>query len=323
MFRSLLVTAILALFATTATAHHNWSAIYDVNSDIEIEGVISAIEWRNPHIRVSFTVDGGAANEKIYTTESNSVSSLTRMDVTSDLLAVGTQVRVAGYRSRTSDTDIFMNHLLLPSNREVIFLRTAESRWPDANRIGSSAALHGGVVEDDVSKRPTSIFAVWNTIYGAQGSHQSLKFDGVNTGLEYLSEQISNNCAVKDLWVAMGTPYPIQLIDNGATVIIHAEEFDTIRTVYMNVDHNDPGTNRTNLGYSTGRIIAGTLAVTTTFEGNGSSLQMHETFHLSADHNRLEYTQNLIDPDSSELPIVNRKWWQYLPGGFVQPYDCV
>lgn len=121
MFKLLFCTGLLALVANTASAHHNWAAIYDVNSDIEIEGVISSVEWRNPHIRVGFTVDGGTPNEKIYTTESNSVASLTRMEVTADLLAVGTVVRVAGYRSRTSDSDIFMNHLLLPSNREVIF----------------------------------------------------------------------------------------------------------------------------------------------------------------------------------------------------------
>ena len=175
--KTLLATALL-LMANHAAAHHNWSAIYDVESDIEIEGVISSIQWRNPHVRVSFTVNEGTAEEMVYTTESNSVSSLTRMNVTEDVLAVGTRVRVAGYRSRSRDDDIFMNHLLLPDNREVIFLRTAEPRWPDATRIGNTDRLHGRLVEPDFDKRPTSIFAVWNTVYGAQGSHQALRFPG-------------------------------------------------------------------------------------------------------------------------------------------------
>ena len=128
-----LIASILLLLANHASAHHNWSAIYDVESDIEIEGVISSIQWRNPHVRVSFTVDGGTADEVVYTTESNSVASLTRMNVTEDLHAVGTRVRVAGYRSRSRDDDIFMNHLLLPDDREVIFLRTAEPRWPEGD----------------------------------------------------------------------------------------------------------------------------------------------------------------------------------------------
>ena len=174
--RMLIASSVLLLMANPATSHHNWSAIYDTESDLEIEGVISSIQWRNPHVRVSFTVDEGTPDEKVYTTESNSVASLTRMNVTEDVLAVGTRVRVAGYRNRSRDDDIFMNHLLLPDNREVIFLRTAESRWPDASRIGNTDRLHGRVVETDPSKRPTSIFAVWNTVYGAEGSHQALRF---------------------------------------------------------------------------------------------------------------------------------------------------
>ena len=313
---------VLLSFSPTGEAHHNWSALYDVESDMEIEGVISSIQWRNPHVRVSFTVDEGTADEKVYTTESNSVASLTRMNVTEDVLAVGTRVRVVGYRSRSRDDDIFMNHLLLPDNREVIFLRTAEPRWPDASRIGNTDRLHGRVVEADPAKRPTSIFAVWNTIYGAEGSHQALRFPRGAFQIDYKIERRSGSCATKDVWGQMGAPYPIQLIDNGDIVVIHAEEFDTIREVHMGVAHENPGTFTDNLGYSTGRMDGGRLLVTTTFEGSNSPIQFYETFMLSADHNRLLYTSTLVDPESNNAPTVNGKWWEYQPGAFVQPYDC-
>lgn len=65
---------LISLFVSfTAHAHHNWSAIYDVDSDIEIEGVVSEVIWRNPHVRVTFLVDAGTANEKTYSTESNMI----------------------------------------------------------------------------------------------------------------------------------------------------------------------------------------------------------------------------------------------------------
>ena len=321
--RMLIASSVLLLMANPATSHHNWSAIYDTESDLEIEGVISSIQWRNPHVRVSFTVDEGTPDEKVYTTESNSVASLTRMNVTEDVLAVGTRVRVAGYRNRSRDDDIFMNHLLLPDNREVIFLRTAESRWPDASRIGNTDRLHGRVVETDPSKRPTSIFAVWNTVYGAEGSHQALRFPRGAFQIDYQTERVSGGCAAtKDVWGQMGAPYPIQLIDNGDTVVIHAEEFDTIREVQMGVAHDDPGTHTNNLGYSTGRMDGDRLLVTTTFEGSDSPIQLYETFQLSADRSRLLYTSTLVDPESNNAPAVTSKWWEYQPGAFVQPYDC-
>jgi hypothetical protein len=317
-----LVASCLLLVASHAAAHHSWAALYDVSSDIELEGVISEIEWRNPHVRISFTVDEGTPNEKVYTTESNSVASLTRMNVTADVLAVGTRVRVAGYRSRTRDDDVFMNHLLLPDNREIVFLRTAEPRWPESSRIGDTDRAHGLVVESDFSKRPTSIFAVWTTIYGAEGSHQALRYPEGEFSIDYRTGVETGNCATKDLWRLMGAPYPIQLIDNGDIVIIHAEEYDTIREVHMGIAHDDPGTHADSLGYSTGRMENGTLLVTTTFEGSGSPIQLDETFQLSADHNRLLYTSTLVNPESGIAPTNNSKWWQYQPGAFVQPYDC-
>ena len=317
-----LIALSLMLVSNHVTAHHNWTTFYDVNSDIEIEGVISSIVWRNPHVRISFTVDAGTANEKIYITESNSVAALTRMEVTEELLALGTKVRVAGYRSRRDDDSLFMNHLLLPNNREIVFLRTAEPRWPEASRIGNTDRSHGRVVEDNFSERPTSIFAVWNTIFGAEGSHRALSFPEGEFVIDYTTQRGTGNCATKDLWSAMDAPYPVQLINNLDTVIIHAEEFDTIREVHMEIPHDDPGTNTDNLGYSTGQMDGDRLLVTTTFEGSNSPIQLFETFQLSADHNRLFYTSTLLNPESNNAPTVNSKWWEYQPEGFIQPYNC-
>lgn len=325
-----LVSAAIAMFlAAPAVAHHNWAAIYDVNSDIEIQGVVSEIQWRNPHIRVSFTVDAGTANEKVYTTESNSVASLTRMNVTPELLAVGTQVRVAGYRSRTLDNDIFMNHLLLPDNREVIFLRTAEPRWNTAERVGNTDRAHGRVVEEDFSKRPTSVFGVWTTIFGAEGSHQAMgaPIDWTEKALAMQAVAAANPAAEVDECAPRGgvstiqAPYPMQLIDNGDTVVIHTEFFDSMREVHMNTPHRPPEIPGF-YGYSTGYFVGDTLVVTTSLGEDQVGAQVHETFHLSADHNRLQYTQIVVDPEMRTTPTMNQKWWQYQPGAFVQPYDC-
>ena len=58
----LAATSLTMLMANTTVAHHNWAAFYDVDGDIEIEGVISEIIWRNPHVVMYFTVDQGTLN---------------------------------------------------------------------------------------------------------------------------------------------------------------------------------------------------------------------------------------------------------------------
>lgn len=319
MKQLLLTLCATIIFATPAIAHHNWAAFFDVDGDIEIEAVIESVEFRNPHVRVNFKTDDGTE----YWTESNSVASLTRMGVTEELLAVGKKVRVAGYPSRKGDNGIFMNHMLIDED-EIIFLRTAEPRWPEAERIGNTDVIHGKISEDDFSKRPTTIFAVWSTIFGAQGSHQAMKINPSLYQISYTEPRGTGSCVSKDVWTEMGSPYPMQIVDNeDGTITVHVEEYDTIRTVHMNTDHVDTGDVKNNLGYSTGYFVGDTLFVTTTFEGSNSPIKMQETFTLSADHSRLNYSQTLINPESDGLPTVSAKWWGYIPGSFVQPYDCI
>lgn len=336
----LLALGLAFCLASPAVAHHNWAAIYDVDGDIEFEGVISSIEFVNPHIRISFTVDAGTPNEMTYTTESNSVASLTRMGVTKELLAVGTPVRVAGYPSRTRDDDMFMNHLLLPSGREIVFLRTAEARWPEATRVGSADVLHGVVVEEDYSKRPTSIFGVWSTIYGAEGSHQAMRAEvqWTDYALSYQEQVRSDGSSqeaalesscTRSILGALGSPYPIQLIDNqDGTLTLHAEYYDSIRTIHLGDMPADPVIpHEFNGHYSVGRFVGETLVVDSLFYREGGKdgdnyEHLIETFTLTEDHNRLQYSRVTIDPLFRSLPTFQRKWWQYVPGSFVQPYDC-
>ena len=321
--RMLIAASLLILMANHATAHHSWAAIFNTEGDAEIDGVVSRIEWRNPHIRLEVTTDPGTPEEKVWDVESGSVAMLARMGVNRDVLTEGLQVRVGGYPIREGgDGSIFMNNLLLPDNTEVIFLREGQPRWKGEEIIGSSDRLQGRIAEEDFSERPTSIFAVWSTIYGAEGSHRALSYPRGEFRIDYAEPRGVGNCVSKDVWTEMGAPYPIQLIDNGDTVIVHAEEFDTIRPVHMGIEHYDPGTAKNNLGYSTGRMEDGKLFVTTTFEGSNSSVQFNETFQLSDDHNRLEYTSTLFDPESGNAPTENSRWWEFQLGSFVQPYDC-
>jgi predicted ester cyclase len=314
----------LSMFlAVPAAAHHNWAAFFDVEGDVEFEGVIESIQFRNPHVRVTFLVDGGTPDEKTYWTESNSVAALTRMGVTKELLTVGTRVRVAGYPSRADTYGVFMNHMLLPDGQEIVFLRTAEPRWPDAQRIGNTDIAHGRVHEEDFSKRPTSIFSVWNTIFGAEGSHRALRYPVGSISINYAEPRGVGSCVSKDLWEQMGSPYPMQIVDNDdGSITVHVEEYDTIRTVHMNIEHKDPGTVKNNLGYSNGYMEDGKLFVTTTFAGSNSPVVFKETFQLSEDHNRLEYTNTLSNPETG-ASAENAKWWEYQPNSFVQAYDCI
>lgn len=118
------------------------------------------------------------------------------------------------------------------------------------------------------------------------------------------------------------------LVNNGDTIEIQFEFLDTVRTVYMDPTKAIPSEiPRDHLGYSRGRMLGDTLVVETIQYREGGTdgldfVQAVETFNLSHDRNQLAYTRVEIDPLMQRTSNVAQKWWQYVPGQEIQPYDC-
>ena len=101
MKRTLIVLSALGLFvaATPGVAHHGFMGQFDLNTPSTFEGVITKVEWENPHI--SFTVDVKAADGKVTSWRfegANPGALLNRGWVRTDLKA-GEQIKLQGYRA--------------------------------------------------------------------------------------------------------------------------------------------------------------------------------------------------------------------------------
>lgn len=342
IIKILLFFGLLTAIPMQATAHHSWASIFDADGDVEIEGVLTKILWRNPHIQLLITVDQGTPDETVWTVESNAVARLTRMGVTKDVVKLGDRVKAAGFPAIAGTPEVFVNNLLLDDKTEVMLSRTAGRRYESEalTLIGDTDALHGGVVEEDISKRPDSVFGSWHVIYGAEGSHRAGRASG-GTPTEYATafrakqeaaglggRPDRHDCSARSALAVIGEPYPMALIDNGNTVEIQFEFLDTYRTVYMNPNAVIPDEiPKDHLGYSRGRWLGETLVVETVIYREGGIdgddyKQAVETFNLSHDRNRLAYTRVEVDPLMHSTPSVSQKWWQHIPGKEIQPYDC-
>lgn len=49
-----LVLAGITLLTVTASAHHNMTAIFDLNDRVTLSGTLTKVDWRNPHIGIDF-----------------------------------------------------------------------------------------------------------------------------------------------------------------------------------------------------------------------------------------------------------------------------
>jgi len=60
--RRALMLSGLVLSAVPLSAHHNIAAIYDAEKPVPLNGIVTAVQWRNPHVLVFVDVKDGAGN---------------------------------------------------------------------------------------------------------------------------------------------------------------------------------------------------------------------------------------------------------------------
>lgn len=336
----------LAISIPSAQAHHTWQVEYEQDPTTEIEGVIESIAWVNPHVRFKVVVDQGTTDEQVWNIAGTSVSHLARMDVTRNILSVGDRVRMAGHKSKKAEHALYLVNLLLPDGREAVFSSSAAARWT-GDRVGDTKSINGQVVASNPDERPNSIFSVWTTTMSNPESRTLQPRNSADFPLSALALQtIANynpatdnpfgNCSPKGGAAIMDAPYPIQLVDQGDTILLKLEEYDTVRTIHLSEVHDDSDVEPTLLGYSTGHWQNDTLVVTTTridypylhvgsvpsYIPQSEYMQLQETFRLGEDHDRLYYTLTVTDTAMLTKPMVLSKFYQWREGESLRPYSC-
>jgi hypothetical protein len=99
----LTLTVIAFLLATlggiAVDAHHSFSAEYDVKQIIDLKGVVTKVEWTNPHVRFYVDVKDAQGRVTNWDLELMSVNTLTRAGWDRHSLKVGDVVTVRAYRA--------------------------------------------------------------------------------------------------------------------------------------------------------------------------------------------------------------------------------
>ena len=90
----------LAVFASSASAHHSFAAEYDNNKQITVKGVVQKVEWVNPHAYVFIDVKDESGKVTTWAFESLSPNALARQGWSRNSLKVGETVTVNGYLAK-------------------------------------------------------------------------------------------------------------------------------------------------------------------------------------------------------------------------------
>lgn len=120
MDRVKLVFAVSALsFAGAAAAHHSFAAVYDMEKSVTVAGVVTEVQWLNPHAHFYVDVeteDGTVAN---WDFELNSPNGLMRLGWTRKSLQPGDSISVTGIPARDGSNRGSARQVTLADGRQV------------------------------------------------------------------------------------------------------------------------------------------------------------------------------------------------------------
>ena len=97
---STVAAMLLMASATPAFAHHGWSD-YDADARLTLKGIIKASSYENPHASITLNADS-----RTYTVILAPVSRMEGRGASREALAVGKEVTVIGYPSRTRPGEV-------------------------------------------------------------------------------------------------------------------------------------------------------------------------------------------------------------------------
>jgi hypothetical protein len=83
-----------------ALAHHSFAAEFDVNRPIRLEGLVSRMEFSNPHSWLHITVTTAAGEVQEWKVEGGAPNALIRRGWNRNSIASGTPVCVEGFQAR-------------------------------------------------------------------------------------------------------------------------------------------------------------------------------------------------------------------------------
>lgn len=122
-----LVSASLVVSALPLAAHHSFAAEYDDTKPITVTGVVTKVEWMNPHIW--FYVDVKDADGKVtnWAFSGGAPGQLMRRGITHDVIQPGMTVVVKGLLAKDGSHNAFGSSVTFPDGR-MVFTASAEDK---------------------------------------------------------------------------------------------------------------------------------------------------------------------------------------------------
>ena len=321
--------SIAALWSSCAAGHHNSSAVFDLEQEIRLEGVVARYEWRNPHVYLFVDARDGAGTSVEWRIEAGPVALMRRLGWSPDSLEVGTPVTVTANPSRTADRNTAYLRAIETPDRELPIFRGDSAR----------AALESN--EAAANRAPSDLTGTWVALLDVEslGFFEEPDPDTLTaTGIASLADFDEATMHPGLQCIPFSPPISMLIADVKSITMgdghlrIRGEFDDSERIIYLGSESNvrtEPSVHGVSVGRWDGQtLVIETRRFTEHRMGNGFGLAsstrkyLREELEPNAERSALTYRFTLTDPVYLREPISAEVQWIYRPDLVYEGLPC-
>jgi len=324
------LTIIAAAFAFVAPA---WSHHSDAGLDMEaittVEGTVTGYYFRNPHVYFTIDAENEAGEIVEWSMQMGSAVVSTRRGWSRDSLAAGDRVTVGLHAAIDGRPYGLVEHV----DKEGGVISNAPYYEPEVTVAATSLEGRWMANSSELVSYPGGFdgFFIANLELTEKARIARETFDPLG------ADNPESTCLGRPspAMLVSSNLYPIEIEYHEAdeTIMIHAQYWDEVRTVYMDGRGHPDASERTHSGHSIGHWEDGTLVVdTANFSdhrspyqiGVPSGAQKHvvERYQLIENGTRIAVEFTLSDPEYIVAPLMHSRELIYSPHLTFESFDC-
>jgi len=107
----------LLVNAADSAAHHSYAAEFDASNPTTIEGIVTEVWFKNPHVRYYIAVTDAAGQDVIWDARGLAPVKLVRQGWTKKTIQAGDRIKLYGHVGHTNKTIMSILDITLPDGR--------------------------------------------------------------------------------------------------------------------------------------------------------------------------------------------------------------